>query len=244
MLNITAETTIGDIVRTAPATSRIFDSLKIDFCCGGKKSLADSCKERGLDVNTVVAMLAAIGQMDQASGTNVDGMTLTELCEHIQEAHHAYLREELSRLDFMTRKVLAVHGEHEPRLIELRKVFEGFNAEMTTHTDEEDESVFPAICELEVKEAGERTSKLNLAETLAKMEHEHDSAGEALEKFHDLTDNFTAPEWACNTFRALYDALKQLDGNMHQHIHKENNVLFPKARKKLAARPQPVPANA
>ncbi|HNQ74006.1 MAG TPA: iron-sulfur cluster repair di-iron protein [Verrucomicrobiota bacterium] len=242
MLNVTAETTIGDIVRTAPATSRLFDSLKIDFCCGGKKSLAESCKERGLDVNTVVTMLSAIGQMDAAPATDVDGMTLTELCNHIQETHHAYLREELSRLDFMTRKVLAVHGEHEPRLIELRKVFEGFQAEMTTHTDEEDESVFPAICELEVGDAAERTSKLDLVSTLKKMENEHDSAGQALEKFHDLTDNFTAPDWACNTFRALYDALKQLDANTHQHIHKENNVLFPKARQQLAARPQPVPA--
>ncbi|MBU6410702.1 MAG: iron-sulfur cluster repair di-iron protein, partial [Verrucomicrobia bacterium] len=221
--------TIGEIVRAVPATSRIFENLKIDYCCGGKKSLAEACRGKGLDPATVIAMLSALDQPANGAPANADAMGLSELCDHIQQAHHGYLREELPRLDFMTRKVAAVHGEHEPRLFELRKTFETFNAEMTTHTNEEDEIVFPEIRKLEAKSNGGAVVILNLPASLEKLEREHDSAGAALEQFKALSDNYTPPDWACNTFRALYDGLAHLEKNMHQHVHKENNVLFPKA---------------
>lgn len=229
MKNITTETTIGEIVRAIPATSRIFENLKIDYCCGGKKSLADACRAKSLDAATVIAMLLAFEQPLDGAQVNPNAMTLSELCNHIQLVHHAYLQEELPRLDFMTRKVAAVHGEHEPRLFELRKTFEMFHAEMTAHTNEEDEIVFPAIRKLEAVGNGASPALLDLPSSFEKLEHEHDTAGGALERFKTLTDNYAPPEWACNTFRALYDGLEQLEKNMHQHVHKENNVLFPKA---------------
>ncbi len=229
MRNIAPETTIGEIVRALPATSRIFENLNIDYCCGGKKSLAEACRSRGLDAATVIAMLSALDQPANGAPANADAMALAELCDHIQQTHHAYLLEELPRLDFMTRKVAAVHGEHEPRLLELRQTFEIFNGEMTTHTKEEDEIIFPAIRQLEAATNGRPAASPHLRTTLTRLEREHDSAGAALEQFRTLTDNFTPPEWACNTFRALYDGLAQLEKNMHQHVHKENNVLFPRA---------------
>jgi regulator of cell morphogenesis and NO signaling len=229
MMKITIETTIGEIVRTLPATSRIFEDLNIDYCCGGKKTIAEACSTKGLDAPTIVAMLGALDRTGNTIPTDADAMTLTELCDHIQQAHHGYLREELPRLDFMTRKVAAVHGDHEQRLIELQKTFETFNAEMTSHTNDEDERVFPAIRKMEAAKTGSAATSLELRETLEKLEREHDSAGAALEKFRALTDHFAPPDWACNTFRALYDGLAQLERNMHQHVHKENNVLFPKA---------------
>jgi regulator of cell morphogenesis and NO signaling len=212
-----------------PATSRIFENLNIDYCCGGKKTVAEVCSAKGLDAATIVAMLAALDHTGNTTSINADAMTLSELCDHIQQAHHAFLREELPRLDFMTRKVAAVHGEHEPRLFELRTTFETFNAEMTSHTNDEDERVFPAIRQLEAANTDSAATSLELREALEKLECEHDSAGAALEKFRTLTDHFAPPDWACNTFRALYDGLAQLERNMHQHVHKENNVLFPKA---------------
>lgn len=237
MRNIAPETTIGEIVRELPATSRIFENLKIDYCCGGKKTLAEACRARGLDANTVVALLAALDQPANGAPANADAMGLAELCDHIQQAHHAYLQEELPRLDFMTRKVAAVHGEHEPRLLELRQTFEIFNGEMTTHTREEDDIIFPAIRQLEAVKNGGPVAPPQLRTTLTRLEREHDSAGAALEQFRTLTDNFTPPDWACNTFRALYDGLAQLEKNMHQHVHKENNVLFPRALVAAAVKP-------
>ena len=226
---ITAETTVGELVRAVPARSRIFENLDIDFCCGGKKPLAEVCQAKHLDTTTVIAMLTALDAIPATSSANPDAMTLAELCDHIEEFHHGYLREELPRLDFMTRKVAAVHGDHDPRLRKVRTVFEGFNAEMAAHTREEDEVIFPAIRQLAAANGNRSAVTTGLKETLARLEAEHDRVGTALVQLKTLTDSYNPPEWACNTFRALYDGLAKLEKNTHQHIHKENNVLFPKA---------------
>jgi regulator of cell morphogenesis and NO signaling len=229
MNTINIETTVGDIVRAVPARSRIFENLGIDYCCGGKKPLVEVCRAKDLDPATVVAMLSAMDDAPDAALVNLDTMTLSELCDHIEQAHHGYLREELPRLDFMTRKVAAVHGEHEPRLLEVRRVFETFNAGMVSHTKEEDEVVFPAIRRLESANWDKAAAAAGLKVSFDKLDSEHDSAGAALARFKELTNNYTPPDWACNTFRALYDGLAKLEKNMHQHVHKEKNVLFPRA---------------
>jgi regulator of cell morphogenesis and NO signaling len=229
MQTITPETTVGEIVRAVPARSRIFENLGIDYCCGGKKPLAEACRAKNLDPATVVAMLAALDGAAENPAANPDAMSLAELCDHIEFVHHGYLREELPRLDFMTRKVAAVHGEHEPRLLEVRRVFETFHAEMTAHTQEEEQTVFPAIRQLASANGDKVAAAARLKEAFAKLEAEHENAGAALTQFKALTDNYTPPDWACNTFRAMYDALKKLEKHTHQHVHSENNVLFPKA---------------
>lgn len=226
---MTPETTVGELVRAMPARSRIFENLGIDYCCGGKKPLAEVCRAKGLDPATVVAMLAALDGAPETAAANPDAMGMAELCDHIERVHHDYLREELPRLDFMTRKVAAVHGDHEARLHEVRRVFESFNTAMTAHTDEEEAVVFPKIRQLEASNGNRTAIAADLKAVFAKLESEHESAGSALERFKELTDGYTPPDWACNTFRALYDGLRQLEKNMHQHVHKENNVLFVKA---------------
>ncbi|MBP7826262.1 MAG: iron-sulfur cluster repair di-iron protein [Verrucomicrobia bacterium] len=229
MNTITPETTVGDIIRATPARSRIFDNLDIDYCCGGKQSLSEACRAKGLDPATVITMLKAFDGTPGDVTANPDAMSLTALCDHIEQVHHQFLREELPRLDFMTRKVAAVHGDHEPRLHEVRRVFEAFQADMATHTDEEDQIVFPKIRQWEAKTGDKTAETAELKAIFAKLESEHDEAGAALARFKELTDNYTPPEWACNTFRALYDGLRQLEKETHQHVHKENNVLFVKA---------------
>jgi regulator of cell morphogenesis and NO signaling len=226
---ITPETSVGEIVRALPARSRIFENLGIDYCCGGKKPLAEACRAKKLDPATVVAMLAALDGATENPSANPDTMSLAELCDHIEVVHHGYLREELPRLDFMTRKVAAVHGDHEPRLLEVRRVFEAFSAEMTAHTQEEDKTVFPAIRQLASANGDKAAAAAKLKEAFAKLEAEHENAGTALAQFKKLTDSYTPPEWACNTFRAMYDTLEKLEQHTHQHVHQENNVLFPKA---------------
>lgn len=229
MKNLTPQTTVGEIVRTFPARSRIFESLGIDYCCGGKKSLAEVCQAKGLDSQTVVAMLSALADSPETAPIDPDTMTLTELCDHIEQVHHNYLRQELPRLDFMTRKVAAVHGDREPRLLEVRRVFELLNEKITAHTAEEDEQVFPAIRQMEADGGDKAAAVSALKDEFAKLESEHERTGAALARLRELTDGFVPPEWACNTFRALYDGLERLEWDMHQHVHKENNVLFPKA---------------
>ncbi|MEO8043345.1 MAG: iron-sulfur cluster repair di-iron protein [Spartobacteria bacterium] len=228
MKNITLETAVGEIVRAFPARSRIFENLGIDYCCGGKKSLAEACEAKGLDPSTVAAMFSALDNAGKEVVADPDTLTLTELCDHIEQVHHGYLREELPRLDFMTRKVAATHGDAEPRLLDVRRVFETFSEKISAHTAEENERVFPAIRQLEAADGDKAEKSSALKGEFDKLESEHQSTGAALAQFNQLTDGYTPPEWACNTMRALYDGLRQMEKDMHQHIHEENNVLFPR----------------
>jgi regulator of cell morphogenesis and NO signaling len=227
---ITAETTVGELVRAVPSRSRILERLGIDYCCGGKKPLAEACRGKGLDPATVVSMLNALDASEPAPATsNPEALTLSALCDEIQRVHHGYLREELPRLDFMTRKVAATHGGEEPRLLEIRELFLRFAVAMISHAEEEETQIFPEIRRLDSEDANARPTTSDLKTAFEKLESEHDEAGAALERFHVLTDGFNPPDWACNTFRALYDGLAKLVQETHQHVHKENNVLFPRA---------------
>jgi iron-sulfur cluster repair di-iron protein len=216
-------------VRAAPIRARVFEKLGIDYCCGGKKPLAEVCAAKGLDASTVLAMLEAIDGVDAGdSPVDADAMRLGALCDHIEAAHHGYLREELPRLDFMTRKVAAVHGDDEPRLVEIRRVFARFAPDLLAHMADEEARVFPRIRMLDAS-GGSAAAREELKSAVDELEREHAEAGEALERFRELTDGYSPPEWACNTFRALYDGLARLERDMHQHVHKENNILFPRA---------------
>jgi len=230
MTTLNPQTTVGELVKDRPARSRIFEQLQIDYCCGGKIPLAEACAKKGLDADDVLSRIQqADADADDASLVDADAMGLAELADHIEQTHHAYLREELPRLDFMTRKVAAVHGDHEPRLHAIRETFVAFQEELRNHMMKEEQVLFPMIRQVEQADGPIKFHCGSLANPIRMMEHEHDNAGNALEQFRELTDGYTPPDWACNTFRAMYDALADLEPNMHQHVHKENNVLFPKA---------------
>jgi regulator of cell morphogenesis and NO signaling len=156
-------------------------------------------------------------------------MTLTELADHIEATHHAYLKEELPRLDSMTEKVARVHGEHEPRLAQTRQAFLALKAELEPHMMKEERILFPIIRQLEQADGPLQFHCGSVANPIRQMEHEHDQAGNALAILSESTDRYTPPDWACNTYRAMLDSLARLESDMHQHVHKENNVLFPKA---------------
>ncbi len=155
---------VAETVRGVPSRARIFENLGIDYCCGGKKPLGEVCRSKDLDPATVIAMLAALDGTPESSTADPDAMSLSELCDHIERAHHDYLREELPRLDFMTRKVAAVHGDHEARLLEVRRVFERFNDTMSVHTEEEEQSLFPKVRQLDKAERGQASVAAGLKE--------------------------------------------------------------------------------
>lgn len=225
MTAIDIHTTVGQMVTDRPSRSRVFQKLGIDFCCGGKKSLEEVCKSKGLDARTVLDVLLASEAAPAASaGANPAEMGLTELCDHIETTHHAYLNQELPRLGAMVRKVAAVHGDRHPWMVEVNDVFSSFAAELDSHMMKEEQVLFKLIRGLE-KGRGEHS----IQQPLHMMEHEHDDAGQALEQMRKLTSDYTPPAGACNTFRAMLDGLAELEADMHQHVHKENNILFPRA---------------
>ncbi len=212
----TVESTVGELVTERPAHSRIFEKLGIDYCCGGKKPLAEVCAARGLDAQAVLqTLLAAEASFSDAEVStnerNWSQASLTELADHIEQTHHAYLKQELPRLGAMVRKVAAVHGSHHPWMLEVDGIYASFAAEMQSHMMKEEQMLFPMIRSLESGEAvAAGPCGSGVANPVRVMEHEHDDAGQALARMRALSDNFTPPAGACNTFRATLDGLRSL----------------------------------
>jgi regulator of cell morphogenesis and NO signaling len=222
--------TVGELVARHPGLSRVFEEAGVDYCCGGKRPLEEACRQKGLDPATFAARLRqAAAAADGATFVDAAAMSLAELADHIEATHHAYLKQELPRLDFLTAKVSSVHGEHDGRLHEIRKIFLQFAAEMTAHMMKEEQILFPMIRRLESSLSPLAFHCGSIANPIRQMELEHQGAGDALDRFRTLADDYTPPDWACNTYRALIDALVSLERDMHQHVHKEDNVLFPRA---------------
>ncbi|MBD3297131.1 MAG: iron-sulfur cluster repair di-iron protein [candidate division Zixibacteria bacterium] len=229
----TVDTTrpVGEIVMQQPGLARVFERLDIDYCCGGKMSLEDACDQKTLNVDHVVALLEEERQRasHQPDPINPATMTLTELADHIESTHHAYLRSELPRLHALTRKVSEVHGGRDARLRNVHLTLCALADELTSHMMKEERILFPIIRQMESGVTDAAAHCGTMAAPIRQMEHEHDQAGSALSDLRELTEGFAPPEWACNTYRAMLDALDTFEKDMHRHIHKENNVLFPRA---------------
>jgi regulator of cell morphogenesis and NO signaling len=221
--------TVGAIVRDRPSLSRLFEQAKVDYCCGGKKTLEEACRQVGIDPQVFLAQLEASVTSDEEPEVNVATLSLTELADRIEQTHHAYLHSELPRLEKMTAKVAAVHGDKEPRLHQIKDVFLALSQELATHLMKEEQILFPMIRQLESSETLPLFHCGILTNPVRRMEFEHDVAGVALAQLRQLTDDFTPPDWACNTYRAMLDALATFEQDVYQHIHQENNVLFPRA---------------
>lgn len=219
------ERTVGELVAERPGRSRVFQSHQIDFCCQGGRTLRAACQLRGVPLDTVVSELAAEAANPTATAPNPAELSTAELAAYLVETHHEYLRRELPRLHVMAERVARVHGEHTPSLIEVLEVFLGLEAELTTHLLKEERILFPAIASL----ANSGPVPGLLDGPIACMLHEHDDAGVALKRLRELTAGYQPPAEACNTYRALFAGLQELEEDLHRHIHLENSVLFPAA---------------
>ncbi len=234
---ITPDSTVADVATSAPATIPVFQQHQIDFCCGGRTSLANVCAERGLDADLLVTELVAAAAPARTQPTWADA-TLTALIAHIQRQYHEPLRAELPRLEAMLDKVVSRHGPQlADVLLPLQRTFRELQEELLAHMMKEDRVLFPFIEDLE---AGRPTTVPDAAAwisaPIAVMEAEHESAGAALTTMRTLTNGYAPPEWGCPTFRGLYFGLSQLESDMHVHVHLENHILFPRAAK--LARPR------
>jgi len=156
-------------------------------------------------------------------------MSLTKLADHIERTHHVYLQSELPRLNDITENVAALHGGKDPRLHHVRQTFLALAAELSSHMMKEEHILFPMVRQLEESDEAPIFHCGTLANPIRQMQMEHDQADSALGRLRELTDGFATPEWACNTYRSLLDALAHLERDLHQHIHEENEVLFPRA---------------
>ncbi len=222
MSSTISECTITDLVAQRPARSRVFEQVGIKYCCAGSKTLADACEEKGLDAAVVAALIEASDELPDQDLPDWTTRPVAELVDHILDTHHAYLKRELPRLEKMADKVAKVHGKGNANLVELYEAYRIFAADMNMHMMKEENVLFPAIKQGTGGPCG------SLENPIRVMESEHDDADRALVHMRRLTGDYTAPDWACNTYRALFDGLRELDADMHEHVRKENEILFPR----------------
>lgn len=232
-MTIDPNITLGELVNQAPARAALLERLRLDFCCGGAQTLTEACARKGLDQHTVRALLEALEEAPsdrpELESRDWRGAGVSELCDHIVERHHEGLRRELPRIEDLLRTVVRVHGHGHPGLHDLQGTFAGMSEELLPHLRLEEELLFPAACRLESDGAP-------LDEPLL-QEHErdHQSVGDNLTALRELTSDYATDQALCGTHRALLDALRSLEADLHQHVHEENNVLFPRLRELNAA---------
>src|SRR5262245_44150744 len=235
-MNVTPQTTVAEIASSMPRAIPVFQKHGIDFCCGGRRVLAEVCSEKGVGFETLVGEIEAAMRPSADPDGDWAAKPLSALIDHILARYHTELKEELPRLLGLAEKVAAVHGAHDPeRLPPLRDVFRSLSDELDAHMEKEERVLFPYVRELEAVARGSRpafTLPLGLAAgAIGVMDREHASAGLALKTLHRLTDGYRPPEDACGSFRALYAGLELLEADLQCHIHLENNILFPRALK-------------
>ncbi|HEY1219424.1 MAG TPA: iron-sulfur cluster repair di-iron protein [Bryobacteraceae bacterium] len=234
-MSVTTETTVRELALENPAATRVFEKLSIDYCCGGGQTLEQACQAAHVPIGQVADALLSASQAASASAParNWQAEPLSELLAHIQSTHHAFTRQEIARLGPLFDKVCSVHGGNHPELLRLRQVFSGLAEELTTHLMKEEMVLFPYI--LRMEEAVVAKEPLlpppfgSVRNPVAMMMNEHDGAGAALRSMRQIGNGYAAPSDACVSLQTLYQALAAFEADLHQHIHLENNLLFPRA---------------
>ena len=224
MTTVTADNTLAEVVTADPAATRVFEAHALDYCCGGRRRIDEACATAGVDVDAVLAALADLGP---APDVDWASMGPAELVDHLEATHHSYLHAELPRLTALVDKVVGAHGTRHPELLDLAAHYAELRAELEPHLAKEEQVLFPMIRELASSEAVPAFHCGSLQNPISVMLREHDRAGELLASLRTRTGGYETPADGCASYRALYDGLAELEADVHLHVHKENNLLFP-----------------
>ena len=225
--------TVREIALEQPHSIRVFERLGIDYCCGGRRPLAEACNERNIPVDVVLAALDAAAGANEVASVDWSKGPMGQLITHIVATHHAFVKRELPRLATLAEKVVSRHGDTQAHLPALQRALAQLDKELTQHLAKEENILFPFIAGLEAAQTSGSTQPSScfgtVANPIAMMTREHDAAGGLLAEMDRLSEHFTTPAGACPTYHAFYDGLKEFEQDLHQHIHLENNILFPRA---------------
>ena len=222
---------VADLVIENPGLARVFESFGINYCCGGNRPLEEAANEKGIDADALVIVLnVGLSGPNGRGVPNPASLSTAELVDHIVETHHAYLKKELPRLVQLTRKVADSHGDQDPRLHEVAEVVARLAAELSRHLESEESELFPVISGCGVGAgSGEVCGTARPAvPVVEQLLAEHNETGRMLESLRAATDDFTLPDWGCNTYRAMLAGLEELEQDTREHVHLENDALFPR----------------
>jgi regulator of cell morphogenesis and NO signaling len=231
-LQFDSSTTVGDIVAADYRAASVFDRYGIDFCCGGKRTFSDACTARRMDPGEVATELAKLSTTS-AAGVPDASWPVADLTAYIVERHHEYVRAQLPVIGGHLDKLVAVHGDRHPELIQVAAHFEQLASELRSHMMKEEHVLFPYLQQLAASaEFGLETPMGrfgSVSNPIRMMEAEHRLAGDELAVIREMTSNYAVPSDGCTTYRVCYEELAAFDADLRQHIHLENNILFPHA---------------
>lgn len=229
-----ATKTVREFAIEIPNATRVFEQLKIDYCCGGNTPLKEACGQKGLNVEEVLQLLGEAGPAEVSSeAADAPSLPLAQLINLILEKHHVFTRNELNRLTALLEKVCSVHGMNHPELLHIQSQFLNLRAELESHMMKEERILFPYITRLEGAVIEHRPAPFapfgEVRNPIEAMMREHDAAGDILKSIRELSNDFATPQDGCLSYHTLYNALEELEKDLHQHIHLENNILFPRS---------------
>ena len=231
-----AEQTLATIVTNNHFTVPVLEKYHLDFCCKGKRTLADACTGKGLSVQFIVEELEELKTSAPVTKMPFTEMTAEQLISYILIHHHFYVKQSMPIIIGHLEKVASKHGNRVPYMIEVLKLFKEIKNEMTLHMYKEEMILFPRIKEMEALSNEKQNKNLSneyISAPISIMKQEHEHAGDLLYNIRDLTSTYTAPEEACTTFQVCLAELKEFEEDPHRHVHLENNLLFPLAQKLL-----------
>jgi regulator of cell morphogenesis and NO signaling len=235
MMILSSNRTVRDVVLELPQATRVFEKLKIDYCCGGDKALGEACATAGVKVENLERMLeeAAQAEADGKSSMDFQKATLGELIGHILDKHHVYTKDEMARLEPLIDKVIAAHGGNHPELKGVGGLFQQLCADLKPHMFKEEQILFPYILDMERSALQNRPAPVapfgTVNNPIRMMMMEHETVGGLLQELRALSSNYTVPPDGCISYQTLYQALEAFEQDLHLHIHLENNILFPRA---------------
>lgn len=224
MNRIDADTPLAELVTNRPELAQLLGKLGLDFCCGGARSIAVACKEAALNLDEVLNELVSAAPNE--SPDDWSSLGPSELVDHLEAVHHAYLKETLPWLATLAAKVIGVHGDNHPELRQVGVTFAELQSDLGPHLMKEEQILFPMIRQLYSSEQSPAFHCGSLGNPISVMMSEHDRVGDLLVRLKDQTNGYVPPADACGSYRALYEGLAQLEADTHLHVHKENNVLF------------------
>jgi regulator of cell morphogenesis and NO signaling len=225
--------TIKSIVTTDYRAAAIFEKYSLDFCCKGGVTIEKACAEKNLSAASVYAELEHLTNCSTGTPPRFSEWTLDDLVDYIVNIHHKYVREAIPVLSAHTQKVAAVHGQNHPEVIEIARHFQTVAAEMQSHMMKEEQILFPYIKALVVAHRNKipfvRPPFGSVQNPIRMMEADHESAGSELYAVRSLSNTYVPPADACTTYRVSFQELQYFEHDLHQHVHLENNILFPGA---------------
>lgn len=231
--NASKEASIGELVAKDLRKAEVFKKFNIDFCCGGKKTLSQVCNDKQINIKDIESEFEKLDSTSESISQNYNEWSLDFLVDFIINTHHKYVKSSLPLLMEYTAKVAKVHGKEHLEVVTIYDLFKEASEELNSHMMKEETILFPYIKQLvnEKKSVNEGCSFGTLKNPIRMMEHEHDVVGNIFKTIRELSNDYTPPEDACTTYKLSYKKLEEFENDLHQHIHLENNILFPKSIK-------------